>query len=268
MRNKKYKKIIVLSSGGLDSSTLAYLAVKKSRPYLKNRVFLLTFDYGQRHKKELKSAIFIGKKIGCFEHKIIKFDLTLWGGSSLTDTKLKIPINQKLAVSNSTKGGPGGQRSDNHIPNTYVPARNTVFLSFALSYAEAVGAEEIYIGVNSIDYSGYVDCREAFIKKYQELIKVATTSGVYGKPIQIKTPLINMNKAQIVKLGKRLKVDWASTWSCYSGDKLACGLCDSCQLRLKGFSLARIKDPVKYKTYPKFYRERLRQSDHVTSQAM
>ena len=241
MRNKKYKNIVVLLSGGLDSSTLAYLAVKKSHPYLQNRVYSLTFDYGQTHKKELYSARNISKKIKAVEHKIVKFDLTLWGGSSLTDRRMKIPQNKKKLISKS-------------IPNTYVPARNTIFLTFALAYAEAVKADEIYIGVNSIDYSGYVDCRPAFIKKFQELVKVATVSGVNGRVTKIKTPLINLSKAEIVKLGEKLGVPWSSTWSCYMGGKLACGLCDSCQFRLKGFMQAGVKDPIKYKSLPEFYK--------------
>ena len=233
MRKKKFKNIVVLLSGGLDSSTVAYMAAKKSSPYLKNRVYSLTYDYGQIHKKELESAKKIAGNIGAVEHKIVKFDLTLWGGSSLTDSRMKIPQNKKKLISKS-------------IPNTYVPARNTIFLTFALAYAEAIKADEIYIGVNSIDYSGYVDCRPAFIKKFQELIKVATVAGVKGKTIKVKAPLINMTKAQIVKMGERLGVPWGSTWSCYMGEKLACGICDSCQLRLKGFSQAGIKDPLKY----------------------
>lgn len=241
MRQKKYKNIVVLLSGGLDSSTLAYLTAKKSPPYLQNRVYSLTFDYGQRHKKELESAKKIAKKIRAVEHKVVKFDLTLWGGSSLTDNKIKIPLNRKIAENNQKKLTPKS------IPNTYVPARNTIFLTFALAYAEAIKADEIYIGVNSIDYSGYVDCRPAFINKFQELIRVATVAGVQGKSIKIKTPLINMTKAEIVKLGEKLGVPWDSTWSCYLGKKLACGICDSCQLRLKGFALAEVKDPLKYK---------------------
>lgn len=246
----KKKNIVVLLSGGLDSSTLAYLTAKKSKPHLNNRVFTLTFDYGQRHKKELVSACKISKAIDAEDHKIVKFDLTKWGGSSLTDNNLKIPKNRKFS-SNS-------QLTGRSIPNTYVPARNTIFLSFALAYAEAIRASEIYIGVNSIDYSGYVDCRAAFIRRFQELAKVATVSGVEGKQVKIKTPLINMTKEEIVRLGQKLGVNWALSWSCYSGEKLACGLCDSCQLRLKGFALASIKDPLKYKQLPKFYKDFLR----------
>ena len=239
MRKKKYKNIVVLLSGGLDSSTLAYLAVKKSSPHFQNRVYSLTFDYGQSHKKELNSAKKIATKIGAVEHKIVKLDLTLWGGSSLTDRKIKIPQNRKI--------------SSKSIPNTYVPARNTIFLTFALAYAETRKADEIYIGVNSVDYSGYVDCRPAFVKKFQELVKVATVAGVQGKGVKIKTPLINMTKAEIVKMGGRLGVPWGSTWSCYLGEKLACGVCDSCRLRLKGFAQAGVRDPLKYKSVLKSY---------------
>lgn len=234
------KKSVVLLSGGLDSSTVAYLRAKKSKPYSHHRVYTLTFDYGQRHRKELGSAFKVSKNIGAYEHKIVKFNLRSWGGSSLTDKNIKLPKGSLKRAS---------------IPNTYVPARNTIFLSFALSYAEAIGAEEIYIGVNSLDYSGYVDCRKEFIKKFQELIGQATVAGVKGRSIKIKAPLINLTKAQIVKLGNKLHVDWKSTWSCYSGDKKACGQCDSCLLRLKGFAQAGVRDPLLYKKYPKFYRE-------------
>lgn len=240
---KKAKNIIVLLSGGLDSSTLAYLVAKKSKSHFKNRVFTLTFDYGQRHNKELLSAYKISKAISAKKHVVVKFDLTKWGGSSLTDKSIKIPKNRKIQSN--------FKLTNKSIPNTYVPARNTIFLSFALAYAEAIKAEEIYIGVNSVDYSGYVDCRPAFMRKFQELAKVATVNGVDGKPVKIKSPLINMNKAEIVRLGQKLGVNWSLSWSCYSGEKLACGQCDSCQLRLRGFALAGIKDPVKYWTYAK-----------------
>ena len=236
-------------SGGLDSSTLAYLVSKKSKPYLNNMIFSLTFDYGQKHRKELASALQISKEIGAIEHKVVKFDLTLWKGSSLTDNELKIPQN-RLKFNNNK------QLTNESIPNTYVPARNTIFLSFALAYSEAINADEIYIGVNAVDYSGYVDCRPAFIKQFQRLIKTATIKGTKGNSIKIKTPLINLTKADIVKLGTKLKINWSKTWSCYLGKKLACGLCDSCQPGLKGFALANIQDPIKYKQYPKFYKER------------
>lgn len=247
-RRKEYiKNVIVLLSGGLDSSTLAYFVSKNNKPYLKNRVFTLTFDYGQRHSKELKNALRISKEIGAVKHEVIKFNLTKWGGSALTDKGIKIPQKRKLFDNKKL--------TTNSIPITYVPARNTIFLSFALSFAEAINASEIYIGVNSVDYSGYVDCRKVFIEKFQELAKLATVIGVNGEAIKIKTPLINLTKSQIVKLGERLKVNWVHTWSCYEGKTLACGLCDSCQLRLKGFAMAKVEDPLKYKKLPKFYRD-------------
>lgn len=232
VRNRKNKNVVVLLSGGLDSSTLAYLAARKASPQANNRVFTLTFNYGQRHKKELVLAKAVSKAIGAVNHIVINFDLTKWGGSALTDVNIKVPKNRKL--------------TDKSIPITYVPARNTIFLAFALAYAEAVKAEEIYIGVNAVDYSGYVDCRPKFINKFQELIKLATVAGSSGG-IKIKTPLINLSKAEIVKLGEKLGVDWAMTWSCYQGGKLACGECDSCRLRLKGFNEAGVKDGVKYR---------------------
>ena len=243
---KKLKNIVILLSGGLDSSTIAYYASKKSDPYYKNRVFTLTFDYGQRHKKELTYALKTSKEIGAVDHKVINFDLTLWGGSALTDVGIDIPKNRKLS-------GKRKKLTLKSIPSTYVPARNTIFLSFALAYAEAVKAQEIYIGVNSVDYSGYIDCRPLFIRKFQELIKAGTIVRFDNKPIKIKTPLINMTKSEIIKLGQKLGVDWSVTWSCYLGGKLACGLCDSCQLRLKGFMQAGVKDKLQYKKLPKFY---------------
>ena len=251
-KKKKFKNVIVLLSGGLDSSTLAYLVAGKSKPHVQNRVFTLTFDYGQRHKKELFAARKVSKEIGAVNHIVINFDLTKWGGSSLTSKSFKVPQNKLLNnVCRLTKKS---------IPNTYVPARNTIFLSFALGYAETVGAKEIYIGVNHIDYSGYVDCRPDFIKRFQELAKVATVVGVKGGPVKIKTPLINFNKSQIIRAGQKLGVDWSNTWSCYLGRKLACGLCDSCQLRLQGFMRARIRDPLRYKTCPPFYKNFLQKN--------
>ena len=231
--SKSLIKKVILLSGGLDSSTLAYYVADKSAPYKKNKIYTLTFDYGQRHKKELLSAQRISKILGAVEHQLVKFDLTLWGASALTASDINVPLNRKITKKTS-------------IPVTYVPARNTIFLAFALAYAEAIGAEEIYIGVNSVDYSGYVDCRKEFIDKFQELAKLATVQGVYGKAVKIKTPLIKMSKSEIIKLGEKLGVDWKSTWSCYLGGKKACGQCDSCQLRLLGFLEAGVKDTLKY----------------------
>jgi 7-cyano-7-deazaguanine synthase len=245
---KETKKVIVILSGGLDSSTLAYFAAKKTGAYIKNKVYTLTFDYGQRHKREIQCARKISKKIKAVSNKVIKFDLTCWGGSALTDSKVRVPLSRSL---------PGFLTKKKLLdtPVTYVPARNTIFLAFALSYAEAIGAEEIYIGVNSVDYSGYADCRPAFINKFIELAKLATASGVKGKNIKIKTPLLHLSKAGIVKLGSRLSVPWDYTWSCYLGGSQPCGFCDSCRLRLKGFMEAGIKDPALYKRLPGFYKE-------------
>lgn len=253
---RKTKKVIVILSSSLDSSTLAYFAAKNPGAYLKNKVYTLTFDYGQRHKREILCARKISTGIRAVSNKIIKFDLTLWGGSALTDSKVNVPLSERLP-------GTLANRKSLKVPVTYVPARNTIFLAFALSYAETIGAEEIYIGVNSIDYSGYVDCRPVFIRKFMELAKLATASGVKGKGIKIKTPLLQLTKSDIVKLGERLHVPWQDTWSCYLGGRQPCGLCDSCRLRLKGFMEAGIKDPLPYKRLPGFYKNWIRKSKRL-----
>lgn len=236
MVSKKNKTAIVLLSGGLDSSCLAYLAAKENK-----EVYTLSFDYGQRHKKELISSSKISKKIKAKKHFICKFDLGLWGGSALTDKKISVPYNKNITNMSSKH-----KTLESEIPITYVPARNTIFLSFGLSLAETVHADSIYIGVNAVDYSGYVDCRKEFIDRFQKLSDYATVQGVYGKPIEIKTPLLNLSKKEIILLGEKLNVDWALTWSCYRGGKVACGKCDSCLLRLKGFKDAGIIDLAKY----------------------
>jgi 7-cyano-7-deazaguanine synthase len=201
-------KAIVLLSGGIDSTTTLYYA--KSKGY---KCFALIFDYGQRHKREIRSAVAVAKRAKV-PYQIIKISLP-WKGSSLLDKKLKLPKGKKL------KG----------IPSTYVPARNTIFLSFALSYAEAIGAKMIFIGANAIDFSGYPDCRPDYYKAFQKV----TEKGTKARKIKIMTPLINMTKAQIIRLGRKLKAPLDLTWSCYAGGSKPCGVCDSCRLRQKGF---------------------------------
>ncbi len=206
------KKAIVLLSGGLDSTTTLYYALSKGY-----HCYALTFDYGQRHKKEVKIAAAIAKKAKV-KQQVIKIVLP-WKGSSLLDAKLKVPTNQSLQ-----KIGKQG------IPSTYVPARNLIFLSFALSYAEAVGAEVVFIGANAVDYSGYPDCRPAFYRAFHKIIK----HGTKIQKIKVLTPLLKLTKEQIVTLGLKLKAPIDQTWSCYQGGKKPCGVCDSCQLREKG----------------------------------
>ena len=215
------KSAVILLSGGLDSSTVIGLA-KAS----KARIYGLSFDYGQRHKKELNSAIVIAKHFKIEEFKIIKLDLSLWGGSSLTDTKKDLPID-------------GIQL--NTIPNTYVPGRNTIFISVALSYAEAINADLIGLGVNALDYSGYPDCRPDYIKKFQELANLANKRGREENPIKLWTPLIDLNKEDIIQLAFDNNVPLEKTWSCYSGNSKPCGKCDSCRIRETAFKKWKIK---------------------------
>ena len=218
----KNKSIVVLLSGGLDSSTVTALANAS-----KAKIFGLSFDYGQRHKKELHSASTIAKHFGIETFKIVKLDLSLWGGSSLTDIKKKLPID-------------GIQL--NKIPNTYVPGRNTIFISVALSYAEAINADLIGLGVNALDYSGYPDCRPDYIKKFQELANLANKRGREGNPIQLWTPLIDLNKEDIIQLAFENNVPLEKTWSCYSGNTEPCGKCDSCRIRQKAMKKWQMKN--------------------------
>jgi 7-cyano-7-deazaguanine synthase len=225
-------KAVVLLSGGIDSTTT--LAIAKEEGF---DLFALSFQYGQRHKIELEAAQRIANFFHVAKHVVVDMDLRLFGGSALTDN-LEIPKNRKAAEM-------GGD-----IPVTYVPARNTIFLSFALAWAEVLGSEDIFIGVNALDYSGYPDCRPAYIAAYEKMANLATKAGVEGKQkLKIHTPLIRMTKAQIIKRGLDLGVDYSLTHSCYdpspSGD--ACGHCDSCLLRLKGFKEAGVRDPIRYR---------------------
>tara|TARA_Y100001970_G_C14229539_1_gene857765 strand:+ start:2328 stop:3002 length:675 start_codon:yes stop_codon:yes gene_type:complete len=207
----KNKLVVVLLSGGLDSSTVTGIAKKSNA-----KIFGLSFDYGQRHKKELNSALKIAKHFDIKEFKVIKLDLSLWGGSSLTDNQENIPTNGI---------------ETNKIPNTYVPGRNTIFISVALSYAEAVDADFIGLGVNALDYSGYPDCRPDYIKKFQELAYLANKRGRENNPIKLWTPLIDLNKEKIFQLAFDNNVPLDKTWSCYSGQAKPCGKCDSCRIR-------------------------------------
>lgn len=217
---KNNKKAVILLSGGLDSATC--LAIAKSEGF---ETYTLGFDYGQRHRVELELA----NKLSA-NHKIVKIDN--FGGSALVDDSIEVP-----------KAGVGDE-----IPVTYVPARNTIFLSFALAYAEVLGAQDIFIGVNALDYSGYPDCRPEYVQAFQEMANLATKEAVEGNKVKIHTPLIELSKAEIIKTGLNLGVDYALTNSCYdpSPEGKACGTCDSCRLRLKGFAENNIKDPIEY----------------------
>jgi 7-cyano-7-deazaguanine synthase len=222
-------KAVVLLSGGLDSSTVLYQACQDGYS-----CHALSFDYQQRHQKELVAAQSIARLAQITEHQVINFDLRRWGGSALTDQSIDLPIDRNLA------------QMSTEIPVTYVPARNTIFLSFALAYAEAIGAERVYIGVNALDYSGYPDCRPDYIQAMQAVFTLGTKQGREGQAITIETPLIELHKTEIIQLGNRLGVPWAETWSCYSGDAQACGVCDSCRLRLAAFAELELSDPLLY----------------------
>jgi len=222
-------RAVVLLSGGLDSSTAAAAAKRDGFAIL-----ALTVSYGQRHLREIASAKRVARALGAREHRVIHVPLERFGGSALTDASIKVPVGRA-----SKAIGKG-------IPVTYVPARNTVFLALAASYAEARGASAIYIGANAIDYSGYPDCRPEYLRAFERALAKGTKAGVEGRPIRIRAPLLRKSKAQIVRLALRLQVPLELTWSCYLGGPVACGRCDSCILRLKGFRDAGARDPVKY----------------------
>ena len=221
------KRAIVLLSGGLDSATV--LAIARSQNY---ECYALSVEYGQRHRAELDAANRVAAAIGAQEHRVMRVDLAGIGGSALTDTTAAIPESLQ----------PG-------IPVTYVPARNTLFLSLALGWAEVIGARDIFLGVNSVDYSGYPDCRPAFIEAFEGLARVATKAGVEGARFKIHAPLIEMSKAGIIRAGMGLGVDFSATVSCYQADAQgrACGKCDSCRLRAAGFAAAGIPDSTRYR---------------------
>jgi 7-cyano-7-deazaguanine synthase len=220
------KRAIVLLSGGLDSATV--LAIARSQNY---ECYALSVEYGQRHRTELDAAQRVSAAIGAREHRVMRVDLAGIGGSALTDASVAVPESLQ----------PG-------IPVTYVPARNTLFLSLALGWAEVIGARDIFVGVNSVDYSGYPDCRPAFIEAFEGLARVATKAGVEGARFKIHAPLIEMSKADIIRAGMSLGVDFSATVSCYQADAQgrACGKCDSCRLRAAGFAAAGIPDPTRY----------------------
>lgn len=220
------KKAVILVSGGLDSTTV--LAIAQSQGY---SCYTISFDYGQRHRAELNAAAHTSQFFKAVEHKVVTLDLGSIGGSALTDTRIDVP-----------------ETLEEGIPVTYVPARNTVFLSIALGWAEVLGADAIFIGVNAVDYSGYPDCRPEYITAFQAMANLATKAAVEGAPFTLHTPLIDLSKSDIIKLGYELGVDYSQTVSCYQADDkgLACGKCDSCRLRQQGFEQAGVPDPTRY----------------------
>lgn len=222
------KKAVILVSGGLDSTTV--LAIAQSQGY---ECYTLSFDYGQRHRAELQAAERTSTLMGAQEHKVVRLDLGTIGGSALTDTSIDVPKEE----------GEG-------IPVTYVPARNTVFLSIALGWAEVLGAQDIFIGVNAVDYSGYPDCRGEYIKAFEQMANLATKAAVEGQKVNIQTPLLELTKAEIIQQGSALGVDYRSTVSCYQADDQgrACSVCDSCRLRRQGFIDAGVEDATLYRS--------------------
>lgn len=219
-------RAVVLLSGGLDSATC--LAIAKQNGYA---CYALSFDYGQRHRAEMAAAQQVAQQLGAAEYRVIKIDLAGIGGSALTDINIAVP----------TQPGVG-------IPVTYVPARNTVFLSLALAWAEVLNARHIFIGVNAIDYSGYPDCRPEYIAAFENMANLGTKAGIEGQSFKIETPLMHLSKAQIIRTGMLLGVDYSTTVSCYSADAAgrACGVCDSCRFRAQGFCEAGVPDPTRY----------------------
>ena len=224
--SRSHQKAVVLLSGGLDSATVVAMAQERGF-----ECYALSVHYGQRHSAELAAAARVAQGFGVVEHRVMGVDLAGIGGSSLTDLALVVPTSP-------TEG----------IPSTYVPARNTLMLSLALGWAEVIGAKHIFMGVNAVDYSGYPDCRPEFIEAYQRLAMLATKAGVEGQALKIEAPLISLSKAEIIREGLRLGVDYSLTVSCYQADAegRACGVCDSCRLRAEGFTAAGVTDPTRY----------------------
>jgi len=225
------KNAVVLLSGGLDSATVLALARQQNF-----RCYALSVDYGQRHHAELAAAKRVADALGAAEHRVINIDLTAFGGSALTDSRIAVPEH-------ATTG----------IPLTYVPARNTIMLSLALAWAEVLQAQDIFFGVNAVDYSGYPDCRPEYVEAFERMANLATKAAVEGKPLKLHAPLLHLSKAEIIQQGTRLGVDFSLTVSCYQADEdgRACGLCDSCRLRQAGFEQAVISDPTRYASQDK-----------------
>jgi len=229
------KKAVVLLSGGIDSTTT--LAIARAEGY---QVYALSFDYGQRHRVELRRAQEIARRFGAAQHLLVRVNLGEIGGSALTDPAVAVPKDRTA------------EEIASGIPATYVPARNTIFLAFALAWAEVLEAEDIFFGANVIDYSGYPDCRPEYLRAFEEMARLATRAGVEGRArFRIHAPLLRMTKAEIIRRGLELGVDYGLTWSCYDpvereGETLACGRCDSCQLRRRGFAEAGEEDPIRY----------------------
>ena len=223
------EKAVVLLSGGLDSATC--LAIARSRGF---DCYCLSFNYGQRHTAELQAADRVVKALGASEHRVLDLALAQFGGSALTDTNIAVPVDGVQ---------PG-------IPVTYVPARNTIMLSLALAWAEVLGSRDIFVGINAVDYSGYPDCRPEYLAAFESMANLATRAGVEGQKLSIHAPLIHLTKAEIIRTGHALGVDYGLTVSCYQADELgrACAVCDSCRLRAEGFAAAGIPDPTPYRT--------------------
>lgn len=221
------KNAVILLSGGLDSATV--LAIARTQGFT---CYTLSVDYGQRHHAELAAAQLVAQTLGAKEHRVIRIDLTAFGGSALTDSNIAVPEQASVG-----------------IPLTYVPARNTIMLSLALAWAEVLHAQDIFIGVNAVDYSGYPDCRPEYIAAYQHMANLATQAAVEGKPLTLHAPLLHLSKAEIIQQGIQAGVDYSVTVSCYQADEQgrACGVCDSCRLRKNGFEQAHISDPTRYR---------------------
>ena len=224
------RRAVILLSGGLDSATV--LAIARSSGFA---CHALSFDYGQRHRAELDAAARVAARQGAAEHRVFKLDLAVFGGSALTDARIAVP-----------------EQASTGIPVTYVPARNTIMLSIALAWAEVLESRDIFIGVNAVDYSGYPDCRPEYIASFETMANLATKAGVEGKQLHVHTPLMRLGKAQIIRLGTELGVDYNATVSCYQADAAgrACGVCDSCRLRRQGFIEAGVADATRYVASP------------------